>query len=92
MATPYGIGVRWIYDVLRLSFRSGITRNKITINSMAIKCTVVAARWAHIVGNNHPYSVFHRHTCRNHLRGMGLPPNLQCAPVISPHVNRDGME
>ena len=53
-----------------------LIRNEVTLNSVASKCTVVASRWAHLVGNNRPYPLLHCDPGRNHLRRMGLPPNF----------------
>jgi hypothetical protein len=88
MAIPYGIGVQWNHDILHIFVPSGIARNKVTHNSVAIKCAVVASRWAHLVGDNRPYPLVHRDPRRNLLRRMGLPPNLQRASLAPPSVSR----
>jgi hypothetical protein len=76
MASSYGIGVQWNHDILHIFVHSGSIRNKVTHNSVEIECTVVASRWAHLVGNNHPYPLLHCDPGRNHLWCMGLPPNF----------------
>lgn len=88
MAIPYGIGVQWNHDVLRNPVPSGTARNKVTHNSVAIKCTVVASRWAHLVGNSHPYSLLHCDPRRNRLQRMGVSPNVQRASLASPSVTQ----
>lgn len=88
MAISYGIGVQWNRDIPHILVPSGIARNKVTHNSVAIKCTVVASRWTHLVGNNHPYPLLHCDHGRNHLCRMGLPPNFQRASLAPPSVSR----
>jgi hypothetical protein len=88
MAIPYGIGVRWNRDIPHILVPSGIARNKVTHNSVAIKCTVVASPWARLVGNDHPYPLLHCDPGRSHLCRMGLPPNIQRASLAPPSVSR----
>ena len=84
MAIPYGIGVQWNRNIFRALVPSGIARNKITHNSVAIKCTVVASRWARLIGSNHSYPLLHCHPGRNHRCGLGLLPNFQRASFAPP--------
>lgn len=79
VAISYGIDVRWNRDILHILIPLGIARNQVAHNSLAIKCTVVASGWAHLVGNNHSYPLRHCDSGGNHLRRMGLPQNLQRA-------------
>jgi hypothetical protein len=88
MAIPYGIGVQRNRDILHILVPSGIARNKVAHNSVAIKCTMVASRWTQFAGNNHPYPLPYCDHGRNHLRRMGLPPNLQRASLAPPAVSR----
>ena len=88
LAIPYGIGVQWNRYILHILVSFGVARNQVTHDSVAIKCTVVASGWAHLVGNDHPYPLLHCDPGRNHLRCMGLPPNLQRASLTPPSVSR----
>ena len=49
---------------------------------------MAAARWHHGDGNSHPYPSLHCPPGRSPLRFVGLPPDLQCAPLAPPAVNR----
>ena len=91
MASLYGIGVQWNRDILHNLVPSGIARNKVTHNGVAIKCAVAASRWDHLVGDNHPYPLLHCDPGRSHLWRTGLPPNFQRASLAPPSVSRKRM-
>lgn len=88
METPYGIDVCWNSCILDRFVLFGSTRSEVEHNSVAVECAMAAARWSHGDGNGHPYPPLHCRDARGPLRCVGLPPDLQCASLAPPAVNR----
>ena len=81
LAIAYGIGMHGDHNILCVLVHSGIPGNKVQDNRMAIKRAVVASRRIYGVGNTRSHSVLHRAPSRCQLCRVGLPPNVQCAPL-----------
>jgi hypothetical protein len=81
LAIAYWNGVWGDHNILCVFVHSGIPGNKIKDNGMAIKCAVAASRRTYGLGNTRSHSVLHRAPSRCQLYRVGLPPNVQCAPL-----------